>query len=179
MNRHYDRYLCKKYPKLFRNRHASIRESCMAWGFDVGNGWFHIIYALCANIQNHINWSRKNRATALRFNRALHKWVNNKDDSWLRHYFTSGDYVNTDLIESAKAKLNFRKVPKACPQVTVDQVKEKFGTLRFYYSGGDETVDGMVRMAETMSSLTCEVCGNKGKLGGRGWYSTRCKDHSK
>jgi hypothetical protein len=35
-----------------------------------------------------------------------------------------------------------------CPPVQIDQVKEKFGTLRFYYSGGDAEVDGMVKFAE-------------------------------
>ena len=47
-------------------------------------------------------------------------------------------------------------------QVTLDQVKEKFGTLRFYYTGGDDVIDGMVRMAESMSGVTCEVCGKPG-----------------
>ena len=49
-----------------------------------------------------------------------------------------------------------------CPQVTIDQVKEKFGTLRFYYSGGDEYVNGLVSMAETMSGIICENCGVPG-----------------
>ena len=47
-----------------------------------------------------------------------------------------------------------------------DQVKEKFGTLRFYYTGGDDRIDGMVRMAESMSAVTCETCGAPGKLRG-------------
>jgi len=37
------------------------------------------------------------------------------------------------------------------PQVTFDQVKEKFGSLRIYYSGGDDVIDGMVQMAQSMS----------------------------
>jgi hypothetical protein len=63
-------------------------------------------------------------------------------------------------------------------QVTLDQVKEKFGTLRFYYSGGDDTVRGMVRMAESMSAVTCEECGNPGKQVGGGWITTLCKTHA-
>ena len=38
-------------------------------------------------------------------------------------------------------------------QVTLDQVKEKFGTLRFYYTGGDDYIRGLVAMAESMLSL--------------------------
>lgn len=178
MNRHYDKYLVKKYPKLFRDRYKSMRETCMCWGFECGDGWFNILRALCANIQGHINWSRKNRATALQFNRVVTRWVENMDDKGLRWYYKFGDYINEDVIEKTKLVPRLQDVPEACPQVVVDQVKEKFGTLRFYYHGGDETIDGMVRMAGTMSSVTCEVCGNKGKITGGGWLSCRCPEHS-
>jgi len=63
------------------------------------------------------------------------------------------------------------------PQVTVDQVKEKFGGLRFYYEGGDDVIDGMVRMAEGMSEVTCEVCGKPGESRGNGWIRTLCEEH--
>jgi hypothetical protein len=66
---------------------------------------------------------------------------------------------------------------KQVPQVTLDQVKEKFGTLRFYYTGGDDVIDGMVRMAESMSAVTCEQCGNPGTIGGQGWITTLCETH--
>ena len=35
--------------------------------------------------------------------------------------------------------------------VEVDQVKEKFGQLRFYVTGDDDYVRGLVRMAESIS----------------------------
>jgi hypothetical protein len=64
------------------------------------------------------------------------------------------------------------------PQVTLDQVKEKFGTLRFYYTGGDEYISGLVSMAESMSGVICEVCGNPGERVGGGWITTLCKEHA-
>ena len=67
---------------------------------------------------------------------------------------------------------------KQVPQVTLDQVKEKFGTLRFYYTGGDDVIDGMVRMAESMSGVTCEECGSPGKRVGGGWITTLCEEHA-
>jgi hypothetical protein len=66
---------------------------------------------------------------------------------------------------------------KVVPQVTVDQVKEKFGTLRFYYTGGDDYIRGMVTMAESMSSVTCEECGKPGTSTGGGWIRTVCVEH--
>lgn len=59
-------------------------------------------------------------------------------------------------------------------QVVADQVKEKFGTLRFYYSGGDEVIDGMVRMAESMTHRICESCGCPGDQRGKGWIKILC-----
>lgn len=58
--------------------------------------------------------------------------------------------------------------------VTFDQVKEKFGGLRIYFSGGDDYVDGLVSMAEEYSYKICEVCGNSGKPNKGGWISTLC-----
>lgn len=67
---------------------------------------------------------------------------------------------------------------KNISQVTADQVKEKFGTLRFYYTGGDELISGMVYLAENISGNTCEMCGQKGKRVGGGWLTTLCKQHA-
>ncbi len=60
----------------------------------------------------------------------------------------------------------------------VDQVKEKFGTLRFYCST-DDTIRRYVGFAESLSAVTCEQCGAYGKTESvGGWMSTRCKKHS-
>lgn len=60
-------------------------------------------------------------------------------------------------------------------QVVADQVKEKFGGLRFYYTGGDDEIRGMVRLAESLSFKTCEDCGAPGELRKtRHWWRTLC-----
>lgn len=69
------------------------------------------------------------------------------------------------------------KKEETVTQVVVSQVKEKYGTLRFYYSGGDDTIDGMVTMAESMSGVTCEQCGNPGTQNEGGWITTLCETH--
>jgi hypothetical protein len=66
---------------------------------------------------------------------------------------------------------------EGCEQVVVAQIKEKFGGLRFYYDGGDATISGIVRMAESWASQTCEVCGNKGTIRPGGWLRTLCDHH--
>jgi hypothetical protein len=66
------------------------------------------------------------------------------------------------------------------PQVVALQVKEKFSGLRFYYSGGDDYVRGMVDFTESLSHNICEECGRMDEEVGRntkGWLVTTCKKH--
>lgn len=66
------------------------------------------------------------------------------------------------------------------PGVKIDQIKSKFAGLRFYYTGGDKEVAGMVRLAEHMCSNLCENTGQPGKMCVRnGWYTTLCEDEMK
>lgn len=58
--------------------------------------------------------------------------------------------------------------------VKFDQIKEKFGGLRVYFTGGDDYVEGVVAMAEEYSYKVCEVCGNAGKPNKDGWITTLC-----
>ena len=72
-----------------------------------------------------------------------------------------------------------RSNPEDCPQVILEQVKEKFGTLRFYYQGGDDYINGLVSMAESMTEVTCEECGAPGQRYNGGWVRTLCDTHNK
>jgi len=119
----------ERFPLMFAGKYG---------GFAVGKGWYPILEALCANIQNHIDWSVKNNQWDIE---------NNKEPR------------------------------KIVPQVEVEQIKEKFGGLRFYYQGGDEQIHGMVRMAEAWADASCEECGAPGKSRNGGWIRTLCDLH--
>jgi len=142
-----DEQLCKKYPKIFVDRHGDMMKTAMCWGFDCGDGWYQILDSLCGQIQHHIDWSHKQMAWSI-------KWNEEHPD-------------------------NQREIEQPVAQVVAVQVKEKFGGLRFYYNGGDDTVDGMVRMAESWAAYTCEKCGAAGKLRGSGWLYTACDQHTR
>lgn len=63
-------------------------------------------------------------------------------------------------------------------KVLIQQVKEKFGSLRFYCSWEDETLSELIRVAEEKSFQVCEICGNPGttkKI--LGWVKTTCDLH--
>jgi len=186
MKKELDEALCKKYPKIFRDRHAPMTHTAMCWGFDIGDGWYNIIDRMCRQIQWHIDCSRKDRARALRYNRALSRAL--KGDPYpLEMYFTfkkdatePSEYAIRTVAEIlASDETEFREVREACPQVVATQVKEKFGTLRFYYYGGDDYCRGVESMADSMSAVTCEDCGSPGKLLMQGWHRTLCETHAK
>lgn len=59
-------------------------------------------------------------------------------------------------------------------QVVAQQVKQKYSTLRFYYSGGDDHIAGLVQMTEAMSGMICEDCGEKAKVITKGWITNLC-----
>lgn len=72
-------------------------------------------------------------------------------------------------------------------KIEVNQIKEKFGTLRVYLSvhsyekeTSPETFAkyyGIVERAETISATTCQICGEHGKARSGGWRVTLCDKH--
>lgn len=62
---------------------------------------------------------------------------------------------------------------------TAVQIKEKYGTLRFYMSTETDKMSKLIAKAEARSEVTCEKCGDKGKLRTDGWYTTLCTEHYK
>lgn len=91
-------------------------------------------------------------------------------DGWFKLIFDLGrkitDYCNYNKIEY--------------PQI--NQIKEKFGTLRFYYydSTKDEQIRKWVLDAESESEIICEDCGASGLLlVTRGVFRTLCDNHKK
>jgi hypothetical protein len=60
----------------------------------------------------------------------------------------------------------------------VVQIKEKFGTLRFYTEEATEEMEQLITRAEHASALICEECGNKGTISYvNNWLKTRCASH--
>ena len=159
------------------NRHKDMQETCMCWGFACGDGWFNILNQLMSNIQHHIDWKEKQREYAIEYNKIAHQCKEGNFELFEKSMDSAvnQEYKNKRLAEIIAG--DFRAVPESIPQVTLDQVKEKFGTLRFYYTGGDDEISGMVRMAESWASKSCEECGNVGKRSGEGWVRTLCDFH--
>ena len=179
MKQELDKLLCEKYPKMMVNRNKNMQETCMCWGFECGDGWYNILNQLMGNIQHHIDWKEKQHNLAVEYNKIAEAGKSGNAelfaDLCAREFGDknlSAEYIRERCEDMIKNPL--RDVPELVPQVTLDQVKEKFGTLRFYYSGGDDYISGMVTLAEAMSGCTCEECGNPGERKGGGWVRTIC-----
>jgi hypothetical protein len=60
------------------------------------------------------------------------------------------------------------------------QVKEKYGSLSFYFYGGgkyDGEAQDLVSQAESESAVTCEFCGKPGRIRpSSGWLTCLCPE---
>jgi hypothetical protein len=80
------------------------------------------------------------------------------------HYFDIGDGWEP-LVRRLSEKLTEMTAgyePEDRPWATC--VKEKFGTLRFYLSSGEDALWDAVNEAERESGRVCETCGAEGRL---------------
>lgn len=68
----------------------------------------------------------------------------------------------------------YQDLVKIYPDVEVNQVKEKFGGLRFYTGPLYEEGYARIREATSKSYKTCEICGRRGKTWNGGWVVTLC-----
>lgn len=68
--------------------------------------------------------------------------------------------------------------------VRIGQIKEKYGTLRVYWtafvaSDVDDRIEKLIDVAEMRSAIECEICGNPARLRGNRWVQTLCDLHAK
>jgi hypothetical protein len=94
-----------------------------------------------------------------------------------------------DLLNDLLEKLDYLSNHSGV-QVVADQIKEKFGTLRFYYSTiiktdlnvepvVDKIISDVVSAAERQSAYICENTGKRGVSCSRmGWLKTLCKEEA-
>ena len=151
--------LNEDYPELFLF-HTTRTGS--PYHFGVGDGWYNILNGLflriTVGIRNHNKELRQieEAMDALDNGKEVPHWILNR----IEKYTNSGEWPE----------------PMEFPQI--QQIKEKFGSLRVYVSYGDEVVHELIGYAEYLSSVTCEVCGAPGEMRNDRWVKTLCDDHA-
>jgi hypothetical protein len=104
------------------------------------------------------------RETKLPMTKSCMGWGIDVGDGWFQ------------LIWGLSQKLEAH-IKKSAPKSRAVQVKEKFGTLRFYLDGSTEAMQELVHEAEAASASTCERCGQHGVLKKNplpGWWHVSC-----
>jgi hypothetical protein len=86
-----------------------------------------------------------------------------------------------DLIRDLTVKLLALEVeePDNFLDFKVVQIKQKFGGLRYYFSGNQDNVhrriDTLINGYETKSYATCEACGKEARVRTLGYVVTLCR----
>lgn len=80
------------------------------------------------------------------------------------------------VLALAEALEVWNRAHPSDPPVVAQQIKEKFGGLRFYVSHQPDGVDSIISAAEDVSFSICEDCGDAGKevVSKGGWVRTLC-----
>ncbi len=170
-----------KYPDLFyKNEDGSLECPCGVW---VPQGWETIVDELCGAINNYIKCTHRLDGEITNkmyyFWRSIGKCLDWSHKRFLKLFPKYNKWEYNKPFYSFVEK--FRQRSYKCvkyiavhpPAVKIDQIKEKMSGLRFYYSGGDKQVQGMVLFAEHLCDKTCENTGDLGvKCVRGGWYKT-------
>ena len=114
MNKENTEKLFNQFPSLYQGKNLGPQKNLMCFGFECGDGWFDLIYALS------------------------------------------------------------KKICELSPETVAMQVKEKFGTMRFYVSGAVSEVFDIIDEYEELSGKVCEECGAPGEGRDGGWIKTLC-----
>jgi type IV secretion system protein VirD4 len=84
------------------------------------------------------------------------------------------------LLASIFEEINLYNEQNKGKEIQIDQIKEKFGTLRIYVKNCPEYINGMISVAEKESGYICEICGARGEtVVIDRWYKTLCPCHAK
>lgn len=150
--------LVKRYPEIFKEAGGDPAQTCMAFGLEVGDGWYDLIDTLCSQLVGRLRQEQ----------RKLDYLVENE-----------GKDVYGGVVDRNKINEQILKVEKEMERVPVAaQVKEKFGGLRFYTNNSTPEQDSVISLAEAMSERICEHCGDKGMQYPIGWVRTLCSEHA-
>ena len=161
MNKELEEYLIKKYPKILNVSNYNKEHCYGMFGFECEDGWFLHLDRMFADIQSTIDFSETNY------------------ENLTKHYNKLPWYKKLWSIYKRSRYHYLRNNQTPIPQVTVVQIKEKFGTLRFYYIGGDERITSIVDFYESYTQYICEECGSTVDVGSTsGWIRNVCQKHA-
>ena len=146
----------------------------MAFGLCCGDGWFRIIDEICNTLQTITDGT----AAGVKLKVPVEKIPPGAE----RSYVVSTEFMNYPQIEFAQIKEKFGRLriyTDVVPPSEEMLAKYDEQSLNEHWTYGANYLRGVVRHAEVLSGITCECCGNPGKLMIRGgYYKTVCAECS-
>jgi hypothetical protein len=142
----------QKFEELAK-RWPDLFQKSGDFEFSIGDGWYDIIDTLCGMLSYRAENSKRR----------------------LKYAMENPNAKFNKPISELEADVN--KALEELPIIA--QVKEKFGTLRFYVDGGTPEMHNYIEFAEAMTSRVCEVCGSPGKSRNDGWVRVLCDKHNR
>ena len=199
--RDFEKRMREQYPLLYSDLYGSPSRTCMAFGFDIGPGWYPLIEELSPKLEALI---RPIHDKEMADPEACCSGCGEKRQwHWFFFLFYSVKYFFLNKWKAIKAFPAWRKRDKAwnkagqsfwktlhfamfrfkyrgaCrnwkpsyPRAT--QMKEKFAGLRLYMTSFTDEIDELISEAEKKSYTICEECGEPGEVKGQGWLVCLC-----
>ena len=98
-------------------------------------------------------------------------------DGWFRPILWLSKYLQSYIDQQNKSAEKYPEQYLPVKQIKVVQVKEKFGTLRFYVDGGNQHTQAVISFVEYISGFVCETTGQTENVGynKKGWIKTQHK----
>lgn len=88
-------------------------------------------------------------------------------DGWFDLIYKMAEKIE-NILENMKTENPDEELPRAF------QMKEKFGVFLCYMSSSNDAIDSAIEEAEITSAITCEKCGQPGKMRKGSWLRTLC-----
>ena len=87
-------------------------------------------------------------------------------------------YIRNEKHDSLFGKIKaYYKGVKLLLSYRILQIKEKFGSLRWYANGDTEDTLKIIDKYEKISKRTCVICGKEAEWTSVGWISPYCEEH--
>ncbi len=126
-------------------------QKAKAEAVEAGHGWFDLLNNLCAMLCKDVTRLQKRK----------------------QHQDMEPDRYGPEAIKECQIQL--ANAIKDLPVIL--QIKEKFGSLRFYAINTTLTQENYIEFAENMSSCICEECGKPGVIRQNYIIRTLCDEH--
>lgn len=137
----------------FAKKYPDLMSKSQQDYIGVGKGWHHILDMLFSFLSADLERAKTRLKYAMENPNA-----------------NMGEGVTIATLEE-KVKEEYDKLP------VIQQIKEKFGGMRFYVNHSTHDQELAIGFVEAMSTRVCEVCGSPGTRRSGGWIKTLCDKH--